>query len=376
MSNFSQKISGRIPVCGFYGKKFIKNAEILGMGLKKRKKDGILSRYRCRNASGTIGRRQETERQAGPVFQSRFAAFAAFRQRFCFVKPARVPRRKEAFAYAKTMDTKMKINMTFNYHTHTARCGHADGEEREYVERAIAAGIKTLGFSDHVPLRFPDGHQSGFRVPCERAEDYTETLLALKREYAKDIDIKIGYEMEYYPDFFEQMLAFIGQYPYDYLIMGQHFIENELSGKYAGSIGEDEEQLRQYVDQVLEGLGKGVYTYLAHPDVANYTGDEAIYEKHMRRLCEGAKVLHIPLEVNFLGILTGRYYPCDKFFRIAHDVGNEIVLGCDAHSPYMICEKTTIEKAEAFCERNGLVPVSDIVLRDPHIRLSGGCFPL
>lgn len=41
--------------------------------------------------------------------------------------------------------------MKANYHTHTFRCKHADGEDKEYVEAAIKAGIKTLGFSDHCP---------------------------------------------------------------------------------------------------------------------------------------------------------------------------------------------------------------------------------
>ena len=36
--------------------------------------------------------------------------------------------------------------MYANYHTHTKRCQHAVGEDREYVEAAIAAGIQVLGF--------------------------------------------------------------------------------------------------------------------------------------------------------------------------------------------------------------------------------------
>ena len=35
--------------------------------------------------------------------------------------------------------------MIANYHTHTWRCGHAGGNEREYVEQAITAGIRTTG---------------------------------------------------------------------------------------------------------------------------------------------------------------------------------------------------------------------------------------
>ena len=29
-----------------------------------------------------------------------------------------------------------------NYHTHTARCKHAWGEDKEYVEQAIQAGME------------------------------------------------------------------------------------------------------------------------------------------------------------------------------------------------------------------------------------------
>ena len=48
--------------------------------------------------------------------------------------------------------------MIANYHTHTWRCRHADGTEREYVETAIEAGLKILGFSDHTPQVYPGGY--------------------------------------------------------------------------------------------------------------------------------------------------------------------------------------------------------------------------
>ena len=36
--------------------------------------------------------------------------------------------------------------MIANYHTHTPRCNHAVGSEEEYVQQALKAGIKILGF--------------------------------------------------------------------------------------------------------------------------------------------------------------------------------------------------------------------------------------
>ncbi len=35
--------------------------------------------------------------------------------------------------------------MIANYHTHTPRCHHAGGSEREYIENAIKAGFCELG---------------------------------------------------------------------------------------------------------------------------------------------------------------------------------------------------------------------------------------
>ena len=50
--------------------------------------------------------------------------------------------------------------MIANYHTHTWRCMHATGTEREYIENAIRGGLKILGFSDHTPMKYPGGYES------------------------------------------------------------------------------------------------------------------------------------------------------------------------------------------------------------------------
>ena len=48
--------------------------------------------------------------------------------------------------------------MKANYHTHTARCGHATGTDEDYVLAAIEQGFDELGFSDHVPWPYQDGY--------------------------------------------------------------------------------------------------------------------------------------------------------------------------------------------------------------------------
>ena len=66
--------------------------------------------------------------------------------------------------------------MIANYHTHTWRCNHAEDTEREYVEAAVARGIKTLGFADHAPYFFDGDYYSGFRMKREQYRDYADTI--------------------------------------------------------------------------------------------------------------------------------------------------------------------------------------------------------
>ena len=164
--------------------------------------------------------------------------------------------------------------MLANYHTHTARCQHAVGEDREYVECAIAGGIQVLSISDHCPWVNPNGYVSVIRMTPEQLDGYVTSLTDLKRDYADDIQIYIGLEAEYIPERMEAQDALLRQYPIDYMILGQHFLGLEEEGIYSSHETTEEAQLRQYVDLVIAGLESGRYRYVAHPDLLHYVGSE------------------------------------------------------------------------------------------------------
>lgn len=245
--------------------------------------------------------------------------------------------------------------MLANYHTHTVRCKHASGSEREYIEAAIKKGFKVLGFSDHVPQPYPAGFVSGIRMDMSELPDYTSTLVKLREEYKDRIQILIGYEVEYSTRFIEPMLKELKKYPMDYLILGQHFVPNEVEGIYVGNRTDDEEQLEAYVDLVIEAMKTGLFTYLCHPDLFHFTGDDEIYCKHMKRIVEASIEYDFPLEVNFFGFIDGRHYPSDRFFSMASKMGAKFVIGCDAHNPGVIANPEDVPQFEEFLKRNGIV---------------------
>lgn len=88
-----------------------------------------------------------------------------------------------------------------NYHTHTYRCQHAYGSEREYIEAAIRMGIAELGFSDHVPCPFKDGYVSGIRMTMEQAPEYVYAIRELGKEYASDIKLYVALRRSTYRSF-------------------------------------------------------------------------------------------------------------------------------------------------------------------------------
>ena len=98
----------------------------------------------------------------------------------------------------------------------------------------------------------------------------------------------------------------------------------------------------------------GLFTYLAHPDFIKFVGEESVFNKHMRRLCEGMKAMEVPLELNLLGVLENRRYPNLRFWKIAQEVGNVAILGVDAHAPEQLLRTDTVEKAKKIAAEFGL----------------------
>ncbi|MBQ7376780.1 MAG: histidinol-phosphatase [Clostridia bacterium] len=255
--------------------------------------------------------------------------------------------------------------MDYNFHTHTTRCGHATGSMEAYVLRAIEGGIRTMGFSDHIPLRFADGSESAHRVPLAEVRDYYEEACFLREKYKDKIEIRIGFETEFYPALFQEMIKDAVAFGAEYLILGQHFLgEENCGGSAAIRPNASEADLVRYTSLLIEAAEYGVLTYIAHPDIFNFTGDPAIYAREVRRLCAYCRAKALPLEINFLGIRTKRNYPNEAFWRIAGELGVPVTFGNDAHSTADAYDPDSLAVAEDIVARCGLNYIGQPTLVD------------
>ncbi len=245
--------------------------------------------------------------------------------------------------------------MRANYHAHTPRCRHAVGTEREYAEAALKAGMEILGFSDHAAYDFSaTDHVSNIRMTPDELPDYAEAVFSLREEYEGRLELHLGMEAEYYPHFFDKLLEDMRAVHMEYMILGQHFVGNEIGELYCGRPSDDRRRLERYADQCIEAMDTGLFTYFAHPDLINFTGDPALYGKVMRRLCRAAHDRAMPLEINLLGVREKRNYPSETFWRIAGEEGCIAILASDAHQPWALIAPEAEKEGRSIAERFGL----------------------
>lgn len=183
----------------------------------------------------------------------------------------------------------------FNIHTHTARCGHADGTDVQYVNSAIEAGFQILGFSEHIP--FEEIRIKGARMFMEQKDEYLLSIRKLQQQFKGKIEIKVGFEVEYLEDYLDYLKQVKEEC--DYLILGQHL-------KYVHSQNEfydydcycSDEDLFIYVEQIEAALQHDLVTYVAHPDY--FMQGRRVFSKGCKevahRIAKASLEYDIPLE--------------------------------------------------------------------------------
>lgn len=264
------------------------------------------------------------------------------------------------------MDLGVK-RMKCNYHTHTKRCNHAQGSDEEYVLSAIENGYEVLGFADHTPWKYNSNYTPRIRMRLEEFENYYASLKALKEKYKDKIEILIGVEAEYFPEYMEWFKEF-KEKNLDYAIFGNHFYISDEKELYFGRLTDKDEYLEAYVDYCIKGLSTGIYSYLCHPDLF-MRGRQVFDEKALwasETICEYASEHNIPLEYNLEGLhitMSGRnvYYPYDEFWKVAKKYNCKAIIGVDAHNPDSLKDDTYRQKALNFLNNLGIEVIDKIL---------------
>lgn len=218
--------------------------------------------------------------------------------------------------------------MIANYHTHTRWCRHGSGEIEAYILEGIQRGLETLAITEHVPLL---GDPDSRRMSCAEFPAFNRELDGMIDKYGGQIQIIKGFECEYFPNQLDSYCRFQEEYGYGLLILGHH---NSCDYKLDNFALTEPWQVRLYADEVCEALETGLFTFLAHPDVAfhGYQQYDECFRDAMRQIFSVCAHLDIPVEINANGHHYRRGYPCETVWQtIAPQYKLRCLVGSDAH---------------------------------------------
>lgn len=233
-----------------------------------------------------------------------------------------------------------------NYHTHTYRCGHADGTDEEYVQQALGMGLQQLGFSDHI--MYPEYNEPRIRGTYSMNKGYIESIRSLAKKYLGRIKIYCGYEAECFLPYIPYMKELLATGTIDYMILGNHSAMNEKHQIYA-RFGKTTTANNVYLygKTACLAMRTGLYSYIAHPDL--FLSEVKYFDSDCRKtsieIIKTAMECDMPLEINCGGIRSGKkqigneyryHYPTYDFFSLASKMGAKCIIGIDAHSPLQL----------------------------------------
>lgn len=275
----------------------------------------------------------------------------------------------------------MRFGERVNLHTHTVRCGHAEGALEEYCREAVKQGISVLGFSDHAP--FPDGRFSDSRMDFSELPEYLADLSRMRRMFP-GLVILAGAEVDFVPSlgraFYDEVCS--AENGFDYRILGPHFTDPPHCDAPPLSM----EHARSYTELMTEAMTTGLFDYVAHPDM--FTARYPRWTPELRafaiELAEASKAFDVPFEINAYGLRKPwmetpegmrPQYPWRCFWEVMAEYGVRMVVGADAHRPADVWGNT--DDAVAFGAEFGLVPenaaVAEAIIRRKRQEVSWFC---
>ena len=213
------------------------------------------------------------------------------------------------------------------FHIHTYRCKHAEIiPNEEFIEKVISLGYSTIWFSDHNP--FPDDKFTN-RMNCNELDDYISELQVLKRNYSDIIDIEIGLETDFLPDYKDYYHELHEKC--DFLLLGQHIF------KYKGMYNFDlDTKLRNKIeyeylyDLIIQALDTNLFQFVAHPD--RIFRNKAVWDNKMQEmsvsLMNAARHSDVKLEINLCSMRQRNYFWPQFWESVPVDM---TVIGHDAH---------------------------------------------
>jgi len=260
--------------------------------------------------------------------------------------------------------------MLMDGHTHTELCPHGSGEATErMIQRAIQLGMQKYCITEHAPLppefeRQFAGSPEGFTeasLRLDQVDEYLQLAHELQQKYADQIEISVGFEVDFLPDHISWTRQFLNTYgpQTQESILSVHFMRGkddqfwcvDLSPEdFAAGFGQwlstPQRLFAQYYQTVLESvqadLGQYAPQRVGHMSLVRKYQDyfdltEPLNDENLTlvdRTLALIKQQQRQLDLNLAGLykpFCNDFYPGNQILKRAQKLAIPLVYGSDAH---------------------------------------------
>lgn len=230
-----------------------------------------------------------------------------------------------------------------DYHVHTFRCGHAGGESRKYVEKALERGLLEIAFTDHIPLYFlpPEKRDSRLAMAEKELDGYLDEVRRLQEEYAGSIPIRLGLEADYAEGFEEPLSRWLARAEWDVVLGSVHHVAGDWidspEARHRFPREGTENLYREYYRLLAQASATGLFDVLTHFDLPKKFGirpDSPLLEAEEGAIRAAAEA-RLTVEISSAGLRkpVGEIYPEARLLRRLVAAGVDATFSSDAHAP-------------------------------------------
>ena len=215
----------------------------------------------------------------------------------------------------------------------------------EFAQRAIALGIEEICITDHMPLSISNAAD---RIPAGMVRQYCRNVREAVARYEGILSVKLGIEVDYHPDFLDEIEAVLEAGNFDYVLGSTHmhlFLADQLDGRMTKN-----DFARRALENTLSAVRSGYFHTISHFDMfrwaftktERYQFDQGEYEWEKDRelieeILDEIAARKICLEINPHFAESQKkiecMYPALPITEMALERNIRFRYGSDAHAP-------------------------------------------
>ena len=234
-------------------------------------------------------------------------------------------------------------------HVHTRLCGHASGEMEEYVQAAIQKKLQKIIFLEHMEegIHYVQGNTW---LSEDDFDFYFSEGRRLQSKYQGEIDIGLGVECGYNPDYSDLLNKRLGRRRWDQVGISCHFLKIEGLANHLNMFSRKRENILlakkngpvKILDQYFATLTEAVQclpgTMLCHLDGAlRFLPGISLTENHYNLidlLLQAVSRKRMVIEINSSGFpIRQEQFPNRRIIAMAKAYSIPFTFGSDAHKP-------------------------------------------